>query len=428
MTSSARVRSVAVPASLVLLVAAAIPAVAADWPQWAGPDRNFVVDDPGLATAWPEDGPAVLWERKIGNGYAGVVVGGGRAFTGYRDGVEDVWVALDASTGETVWEFRYDAPVYEEAVLQFGEGPNATPLLIDGRLITVSYTGLVHALDARTGKPLWSIDMRAEHGAENLRFGHSAAPIAHDGKVVLMVGGPKVGAMAVDPKDGGIVWKGAPTTVSYAAPAPIEVGGRTQIAYFGATDVYGVDAATGALEWSHPVRNQYENNCTMALQGPDGTVWAVTQLAGGGRGLKLTRTGGETEVEEAWVNDRVKIHYWGAAPVGDMVVASIGGEVTFLSGIDFRTGRILWRERGFSQTQILRAGDKLVILDESGRLTLGRATREGFERLASAEVTDALARTPPALVGTTLYLRDMEHVRALDLGPGEKTGKKASND
>ena len=404
------------------LVFAGSAAVAAeDWFQWAGPDRDFTAKDTGLADGWPEDGPPVLWEREIGTGYAGVVTSKGRVFTGYRDGEQDVFVALDAATGEQQWEFRYDAPVHEGAVLQFGKGPNATPLVIGDRLITVSYEALVHALDVRTGKLLWNIDLRAEHGAETLRFGHSSSPIAHDGNVVLMVGGKQVGALAVDPKDGSIVWKGTPTSVSYAAPNRIEVGGRDQIVYFGATEAHGVDAATGKLEWSHPIKNRYENNCTMALQGPDGTVWAVTQLDGGGRGLKLARSGEGTTVEEAWHNDRVKIHYWGAVPDGDMIIASIGGDVTFYSGIDFATGEILWRERGFGQTNTIRAGDKLIILDESGELALGKASREGFEVLSKFRMTDALARTPPALVGTTLYVRDMEQIRALDLS---KSGSK----
>ena len=42
---------------------------AADWPQWGGPNRDFVA--PGevrLADSWPPGGPPVNWERKLAAG------------------------------------------------------------------------------------------------------------------------------------------------------------------------------------------------------------------------------------------------------------------------------------------------------------------------------------------------------------------------
>ena len=49
---------------------------------------------------------------------------------------------------------------------------------------------------------------------------------------------------------------------------------------------------------------------------------------------------------------------------------------------------------------------KLLFLDEDGRLALGRISPDGFELLASAEVTESISWSLPTLVGTTLYLRD----------------------
>ena len=34
---------------------------AADWPQFMGPNRDGISAETGLADAWPEDGPKVLW-------------------------------------------------------------------------------------------------------------------------------------------------------------------------------------------------------------------------------------------------------------------------------------------------------------------------------------------------------------------------------
>ena len=42
--------------------------VAGDWRQWGGPNRNFISDATGLADAWGEDGPPVIWTRPLGLG------------------------------------------------------------------------------------------------------------------------------------------------------------------------------------------------------------------------------------------------------------------------------------------------------------------------------------------------------------------------
>ena len=59
-------------------------ASAADWPQWAGPDRNFTAKNVELADRWPESGPRRLWSRDLGVGYAGIVAADGALYTMYR--------------------------------------------------------------------------------------------------------------------------------------------------------------------------------------------------------------------------------------------------------------------------------------------------------------------------------------------------------
>ena len=51
-----------------------------DWPQFGGPDRNFVAPTE-TPRAWPEAGPEVLWRRDLGEGYSSVARAGDRLFT-----------------------------------------------------------------------------------------------------------------------------------------------------------------------------------------------------------------------------------------------------------------------------------------------------------------------------------------------------------
>jgi outer membrane protein assembly factor BamB len=69
-----------------LLLASTTASLAADWPQWRGPDRNGVApDSPALLEKFPEDGPQVLWESEPipasdDGGLGSPVAAGGKVF------------------------------------------------------------------------------------------------------------------------------------------------------------------------------------------------------------------------------------------------------------------------------------------------------------------------------------------------------------
>ena len=75
-----------------------------------------------------------------------------------------------------------------------------------------------------------------------------------------------------------------------------------------------------------------------------------------------------------------------------------------------------WKERGFVKPQIIHADGKFIVLDEKGKLTLATPTAEGLKVNSSAQVLSDKAWTIPTLVGTQLYLRDKETIKALDIG------------
>ena len=76
------------------------------WTGWGGPNRNFQADAKNLAKEWPDGGPRQLWSREIGEGFSSVLFENERLYTLYRQGDNEVVVALDAKAGSTVWEHR----------------------------------------------------------------------------------------------------------------------------------------------------------------------------------------------------------------------------------------------------------------------------------------------------------------------------------
>ena len=97
------------------------------------------------------------WKVEVGTGYAAPITVGDRVFAFSRQGEDEVMRALDAATGKTVWETKYNATYKPNpaATRKHGTGPKSTPTFADGRLFTLGMSGIVTAFDAATGKQLW---------------------------------------------------------------------------------------------------------------------------------------------------------------------------------------------------------------------------------------------------------------------------------
>src|SRR4051794_631648 len=87
-----------------LFVAFTLPAFAADWPQWRGPNRDDVSKETGLLKEWPKDGPKLLWTfSDAGIGYSGPAVVGDHLSLLGGDGKKEYVFALDLQTQKKAW-------------------------------------------------------------------------------------------------------------------------------------------------------------------------------------------------------------------------------------------------------------------------------------------------------------------------------------
>ena len=188
-----------------LLAGLAAPA-SAQWDQWGGPQRDFVVKSGKLSTNWPEAGPKTVWERKLPGGYSCLLSHGGRLFTMTREGDEEVVLSLNPADGKTIWEHRYRAVIPEEVELRFGKGPNATPLIVGDKMITIGMTGHLACLSLKDGSLIWSKEVISDLGGNMPHFGYSSSPVAFGDNVIVPVGGEGKGLMAFKVADGKKVW------------------------------------------------------------------------------------------------------------------------------------------------------------------------------------------------------------------------------
>jgi outer membrane protein assembly factor BamB len=400
----------------VIFILAYSASALAEWPQWGGPNRNFTVETQGLSSQWPANGPKRLWSRALGDGYSTIAAKEGNLYTMYRDGNQEVIIALAGNTGKTLWEFRYDAPFVEGMDMEFGTGPHSTPLVTDNHIYAVGVTAKFHCLNRKTGERVWKRDLMAEFGASHLGRGYSASPLAYNGMVILPIGGAGKSIMAFNQTDGSVIWQAQNFRLSHASPFLIRFVGKDQLVAFMGGELAGLDPNDGRLLWSHPHKTEWDANISMPCFDGKNRIFCSAAYGSGSRVIKLTEEGGKVKAEQLWYNNKVQIHHGNVARIGDYVYGSSGdfGPAFFVC-VNLETGEIEWRKRGFSKSTCIYADGKLILLSEDGQLALATVTPKDMEVHSQAKIFSSRSWSAPTLVGTTLYVRDRKEIIAFDL-------------
>ena len=268
-------------------------AVADDWPQFRGPNRDGISKETGLLKEWPKDGPPLAWQVKgLGGGYSTPSVAAGRIFgMSYRGADEVVW-ALDEKDGKEQW-----AVIIDSASKNIGspgqEGPRCTPT-VDGDLVyALGTSGELVCLKTADGAKVWHKNLEKDFGGHFMaRWGYCESPLVDGEKLICTPGGKEATVVALDKKTGEPIWKAHVPDgngAGYASPIVIEAAGHRQYVHFLEGGLAGFDAATGKLLWRSSKGSNRVANCAMPIFS-DNCVFAASAYGGGGALVRLTRT------------------------------------------------------------------------------------------------------------------------------------------
>ena len=235
-----------------LIAAAEMPVVDADWPQWQGPNRDNISTETGLAKEWPADGPTMLWSAEgIGEGYSTVAVANGRIYTTGMVEDQGRLTCFDLD-GKQLWRSDY-GPEWKRS----SPGTRCTPTVNGGFVYVISGTGQVACFQAQTGEPVWKIDVFGQFEGQYPKWGYAESPLVVNGKVIVTVGGNKALFVALNKKDGSVIWT-TPANgdkSSFCSPNTLEWADKTLIINMTENHLMGIDVATGAVSFSYPVSN-----------------------------------------------------------------------------------------------------------------------------------------------------------------------------
>ena len=390
-----------------------------DWPQFLGPQRNGIYTGPPLATSFPAGGPKKVWQKTIGTGFAGPVVAGDRLILFHRVNDEEVVDALDARTAAPRWHYAYKTSYRDD--FGFDEGPRAVPVVAQNRVYTFGAEGQLRALDLGTGKELWAVDtMRRFHVRKGF-FGAAGSPLVEDGRVIANVGGDNnSGIIAFNADTGAVLWTATNHQASYSSAVSATFGGKKAAVFFTRQGLVGLDPATGAVRFQKSWRSRSEASVNAASPIVAGDLIFVSATYETGAALLRVKDDALTEV---WSSDEAMSNHYATSVLHNGVLYGFHGRQEFnpsFRAVDLNTGKVRWSEERFRAGTVTLAGDKLVILRETGELVLADASPQAFRPIARAQILPPTLRGYPALADGFLYVRNSDtnghdQLLALDL-------------
>jgi outer membrane protein assembly factor BamB len=391
---------------LVLTLILAFSAMAADWPQWRGPNRDGISNETGLLSSWPSGGPKVVWKTSgLGVGYSSFSIVGGRMYTQGQRGKQEFVLALDVKTGNKLWETVTSRDFENDR----GSGPRGTPTFDNGKLYAMTGEGTVLCLDAATGKIVWQIDSVKKFGGSVPHWGYSESPLIDGDRVIVMPGGRGASLVSLDKKTGDVQWKTGDDHAGYSSAILADVGGAKQVIVLSGQSAFGVQESTGELLWRYgKVANNVANIATPIYH--DGAVFLSSAYDTGCALLKLNPKG----MQEVYFNRDMMNHYSSSVLVDGILY---GYSNQFLVAMDFKTGKQLWKNRSVGKGSVTYAEKHLYALGEDGMVGLIEATPVAYKEVSRFEYQKgSLPSWSPLVISDgRMYLRDQDNLTSYDI-------------
>jgi outer membrane protein assembly factor BamB len=428
-----------------------------DWGTFLGPSGTGSSSLAGIASPWEANGPRVVWQAAIGEGYCAPAVAGGRAFLFDRVANRLRLRAVEAETGRPLWEAGREV-VYTDS-FGYDGGPRAQPVVAGHRVLTFGPDGRLECRAIIDGSLLWEIDTSATYHVVQNFFGVGTSPLVvgplrvgaeERTLVVVQVGGSREGAnpaaperldlvkgldsglVAFDIGSGAEVWRATNQLASYSMPVLATIGGRPLILAWMRDELVAVEPATGKLLDRFRWRSDELFSVVAASPVVSGDQVLLSECYGPGSVVLALENDSFREVRRdkpgARPRQALKTH-WNTPVLRDGYVYGSSGRNAGdaqLVCVNWATGVVGWSEGGLGRSSVTLVDDHLLILGEYGDLVLARATPEKYEEVSRVRPLDAasgreLLAPPcwaaPVIARGLVFVRGTGRVVCLDLMP-----------
>lgn len=384
----------------------------ADWPQWRGANGDARVSDFNAPQTWPKE-LKQTWSVTVGAGDATPALVGDKLYVFTREGANEVIRCLDANTGKTLWEDKYEPGVSVTGPASPHPGPRSSPAVGDGKVITIGVSGILSCLDAESGKVLWRKDPYKSWP----KFYTGSSPIIVDKLCIAQLGGQGAGAvLAIDLANGEPKWTAQTDSPAYATPAVMSVDGAKQVVAQTERTLIGLSFADGKQLWSipTPAQRMAQNAVTPVI---DGDVVIYSGQGTGTRAVRIEKSADGYKPADLWTNAEISSGF--ATPVlKDGLLFGLSNKASFFC-LDAKTGKTLWsspprpRERGFGA--LVDAGNVILALTPGADLIVFKPSGTQFEQVASIKVPDKQPYAYPVISGNRVFIKGQDTLTAFSI-------------
>ena len=262
-----------------------------DWTVWRGPNYNGVSLETELIDDFDPrggEGSNVAWKREDLGGRSTPIVMDGKLYTMIRaePGTEregEKVVCVDAKTGETLWENRFNVYLSDVPDTRVGwsscVGDPET-----GSIYAQGVCGHFQCIDAKTGKTKWMVPLHERFGLLSTYGGRTNFPVICDDLVItsaIVIGWgdmakPAHRFIGFDKRTGEVVWFSGtrllPYDTTYSGPT-LTVLDDQKALVFGSGDggVWAIQPRTGQPIWKYQLSRRGVNASPLVV---DETVYA----------------------------------------------------------------------------------------------------------------------------------------------------------
>ncbi len=388
----------------------------AQWPEFRGPGQQGIATAKNVPLRWSET-ENIAWKTPLsGQGWSSPVLVAGQvlltAAVPRADAPNDFDLCLQSyatTDGKLQWQTNIFAEAESTAPKIHSKNSHAspTPIVSNGR-VYVHFGHMGTACVDLQGKILWQTN-EVKYAPVH---GNGGSPALVGDKLIFSCDGasePRV--VALDAETGKQLWStprpnDPPKKFAFCTPLAIEVAGKTQVILPAAGSVCSYDPASGEELW----RVNYDGYSVIPRPlFANGLVYVSSSFDSPRvLAIKPDGRGDVTDTHVVWTAKKGAPHSSSMIVGGEnLFMVSDGGVATCL---DAKTGEQIWQERlggGFSASLVL-AEDRLYCQDENGTCHVLAAGRE-FKKLSENKLPERTLASY-AVVDGTILLRGDKHL------------------
>jgi outer membrane protein assembly factor BamB len=281
------------------------------------------------------------------------------------------------------------------------------------RVYAFGGTGELSCLDAASGKKLWSVNVVQQFGGNTPYWGYSESPLIVGDRIILNAGGRRASIVAIDKQGGKTLWQNHNDEAGYSSPMVLRTGSLQQVVFFTGQRALAVDPRDGRLLWTYNrASNNTANIATPIVRG--NRVFFSSDYGTGAALLEVKAAGNIASAQEVYFTREMRNHHASSVVVGDYVY---GFSSSILTALQFDTGEMAWRNRSVGKGSLIYADERLYLYSEAGVVGLADATPTEYRERGrfSIQTVGPPAWSHPIITDGKLIIRDQDNVYAYDV-------------